>query len=142
VDEQGTLEDFRIERNKKFFTQGPVRFQFLFRNEGSVHLNPYGEIRIKNLFGQEVDFVEVEPWFAMPQSLRLREVEWNRSFLLGRYTAETSINRGYDDIIDEDRVVFYVFPLHILFGVLGVLILILLLFKFIGSKLEIKIKTK
>ena len=62
------------------YQAGPIELAVLFENTGSVHTNPYGEISITNMFGEEVGFVELEPWFVLPKSLRSREVSWNRVF--------------------------------------------------------------
>lgn len=112
--------------NKKWwYEKGPIELAIAYENTGSVHLNPYGELRIKNLFGEEVGFVELEPWFALPESLRTREVTWDRELLFGRYTATALINRGYDDIVDERSVVFWVLPWRVMGGLFAVLFVIL-----------------
>ena len=90
-----------------WYEKGPIKMNILFNNTGSIHLNPYGEIRIHNLFGEEVGFIELEPWFALPKSLRSREVTWDRELLFGRYTATAYVNRGYDDIVDEVSTTFW-----------------------------------
>jgi len=93
------LKEFKT--TSKFFEKGPIKFQLIFENNGRIHLAPYGIIEIYNMMGKKIDEVEVDPWFSMPDSLRFREVTWNRKFLFGRYVAKTSINRGYDGIIDQ-----------------------------------------
>jgi len=105
---------------------GPIDFAVSYENTGSVHLNPYGELSIYNTFGQEVGYVALEPWFVLPASLRTREIEWDRQFLFGRYTAVAQINRGYGDIVDEVQVSFWVLPWKIILGVfVGIFILVL-----------------
>jgi len=94
-------------------------------NTGSVHVNPYGELSITNMFGEEVGFIELEPWFVLPTSLRVREITWDREFLLGRYKVTAQINRGYDDIIDEVTVVFWVLPWKIVGGIFLILFIII-----------------
>jgi hypothetical protein len=76
----------------------------------------------------------------MPKSLRLREVIWDRSFLLGRYTAVAKINRGYDDIIDEQTYTFWAIPLKLVALVFGSLFVFFLLLRFILSRFEFKRK--
>lgn len=128
---EGAVKDFSLLNDRTWYTQGPVTMNILFENTGSVHLNPYGELRIRNLFGEEVGFVEVSPWFVLPQSLRTRSIDWNRELLFGRYTATLALNRGYDDVIDEQTVVFYVIPwklVGVVFGALFMLIFIMRLF--------------
>jgi hypothetical protein len=107
-----------------WYEEGPIELGVLYENTGSVHLNPYGEISVKNMFGEEIGFVELEPWFVLPESLRLREITWDREFLLGHYTVEASINRGYEDIIDTVNVSFWVLPWKIVGAIFIVLFII------------------
>lgn len=134
------LKEFATVGDKTWFTQGPIAFGIVHENTGQVHLNPYGEIRITNMFGEEVGFVELDPWFVLPQSLRTREVSWNRELLIGRYTAIAQINRGYDDIIDEKVLVFWVLPWKLMSVVFGGLFIILLFFRFVVTRFEFKRK--
>lgn len=108
-----------------WYETGPIELGILFENTGSVHLNPYGELSITNMFGEEVGFVEIEPWFVLPASLRLREIAWDREFLLGRYTVTARINRGYDDVVDEVSTTFWVLPWKIVTGIFVVFFIIM-----------------
>jgi len=141
VQEEGELTGFTTANNKKFFGQGPIDFRLLYENNGSVYVNPYGEIQVKNLIGEEVGMVQVEPWFSLPQSLRVREISWNRSFMFGRYTAVASINRGYGDIVDTATVSFWVIPWKIaLAGFAGLFVLIFCI-RFVVTRFEFKRKS-
>jgi len=112
--EGGMLKDFStIPPQQSVFSGGPLRFSLAYENTGSVHLNPYGEVRVTDMFGKEVAFMPLEPWFALPQSLRLREIEWDGGFLFGRYTVTANINRGYDDIVDTMSLHVFVIPWNI-----------------------------
>jgi hypothetical protein len=123
-----------------FYQSGPIDFAILFENTGTVHTNPYGEISITNMFGEDVGFIEMEPWFVLPQSLRSREVSWNREFLLGRYEVTARINRGYDDIVDEVTTSFWVIPYTLVGGVFLILFIFIFLFRFITKNFEFKRK--
>lgn len=140
INQEGLLKEFQTKTGRKFFGKDMIPFEILFENTGSIHLNPYGEIRIKNWLGKEVGEIILDPWFAMPDSLRLREAVWERPYLFGMYRAETSINRGYSDIIDKDTFTFFVLPWKIVIVTLSVIILLTLLVKFILGKFEIKRK--
>jgi len=140
VIENGFLKSFGTKDLKKYFEQGPITFEFLFENNGNVHLAPYGIIEIKNLFGKKVDEVEIDPYFAMPDSVRIREMKWDRKLLFGRYTALASVNRGYQDIIDQKSIDFWVIPWKIVLAGLLLLSLIIWFFKWIFSKFEIRKK--
>ncbi|MBP6881544.1 MAG: hypothetical protein KBC35_02880 [Candidatus Pacebacteria bacterium] len=121
----GETKSIQAITDKWWYEEGPIDLGILYENTGSIHLNPYGELSIKNMFGEEVGFVELDPWFVLPQALRLREVSWDREFLLGRYTVTAKINRGYDDIVDEVATSFWVLPWKIVGGVFFVLFVII-----------------
>jgi hypothetical protein len=121
----GKTESLSMVGDSLWYEKGPVNFSILYENTGSVHLNPYGELRIKNLFGEEVGYVELEPWFVLPKSLRSRDIAWDRELLFGRYTATALINRGYDDVIDEVSVVFWVLPWKVVGGIFLFVFLVL-----------------
>lgn len=137
----GLTKELSLKNNQLWYERGPIIFNILYENTGSVHLNPYGELRVKNLFGEEVGFVELEPWFALPKSLRSREVTWDRELLFGRYTATAKINRGYDDIVDEKTVVFWVLPWKVMAGIFGSIFILLFILRVFFRTFEFRRKT-
>jgi hypothetical protein len=141
VIEDGFLKELRTGTAKKFYEKGPISFELLFENNGNVHLMPYGGIEIFNILGKKVDEVEIEPYFALPDSLRLREVNWQKEFLFGRYTALASVNRGYQDIVDQKSITFWVIPWKIVLAGLIGLFLVIWFFRWLFSKFEIKLKS-
>ena len=146
VTEDGFLHEFKIsEPQKLFYEKGPISFEFLFQNNGNVHLSPYGKIEITNLMGKKVGELEVDPYFAMPDSLRKREIKWDREQLFGRYSATLFLNRNYqneENIIDQKTIVFWVFPWKImLVAVVGIIFLILLI-RWFFKKFKFELKKK
>ena len=123
-----------------WYTEGPVNLGISYENNGSVHLNPYGEITITNILGEQVGYVELEPWFVLPKSLRTREVAWDREFLFGRYTVEANINRGYDNVVDTVTTSFWVIPYQFIGAVFGGLFIIFLLIRLFLRTFEFKRK--
>lgn len=139
VKEEGFLKNFLTD--KKFYSSFPIKFQLIFENKGNVHLVPYGVIEIFNLLGKKVGEIEVKPWFAMPNSLRSREVELSKeTFLFGWYKAVASINRGYQNLVDQKSVSFFVFPTKKILLFFLILILVVFFVKFFTSKYEIRRK--
>lgn len=136
----GETKNIQVLHDGWWHETGPVDIGILYENSGSVHLNPYGELSITNMFGEEVGFLELEPWFVLPQSLRLREVSWDREFLLGRYTIHARINRGYDDVIDEQRISFWVLPWKVVGGIFLVLFIVLFSLRAFSRTFEFKRK--
>lgn len=141
VNRAGELKELALKNDQWWYEKGPIELSLLYENTGSVHLNPYGELRITNLFGEEVGFVELEPWFALPQSLRSREVTWDREMLFGRYVATAKINRGYDDIVDEAQVAFWVLPWKVVGGIFVVVFVIVFGLRLFFRTFEFKRKT-
>ena len=110
VEREGKLLAFDTVPDSIWFEEGPITFGLQYENTGSVHLAPYGTLSIVNTFGQEVGYVELDPWFAMPNSLRFREVIWDAQHLFGRYTATVEVNRGYLNEVDTLSVSFWILP--------------------------------
>ncbi|USN88110.1 MAG: hypothetical protein H6779_01535 [Candidatus Nomurabacteria bacterium] len=121
----GETKEIALANGKWWYEKGPIEMNVLYENTGSIHLNPYGELRVKNILGEEVGFVELDPWFALPKSLRSRTVTWDRELLFGRYTATALVNRGYDDIVDEVSVSFWVLPWKVTGGIFLAIFIIL-----------------
>ena len=140
-EKSGLMTDFSTVSNKFLFTKGPINLGILFENTGSIHLAPYGEVKVSNLFGEEVGFVEIEPWFVLPKSQRLRELSWDRELLLGRYTITANINRGYDDVIDTKVIHVWVLPWQFMLGVFASIFILFMFVRFVTSRFEFKRKT-
>lgn len=137
---EGKTVDLSLINGDWWYESGPIELGILYENTGSIHVNPYGELSVTNMFGEEVGFVTLEPWFVLPTSLRVREVTWDREFLLGRYTVTAKINRGYDDIVDEVKVSFWVLPWKIVGGMFLVLFIIIFSFRAFFRTFEFKRK--
>lgn len=140
--QEGKLKSFSTVGGKTFFGKGPIQFSIVSENTGSVHLVPSGEVHIFNMFGSEVGAVKLDPWFVLPKSLRTREFTWNREFLMGRYTAVATIDRGYDKQTDEMSFSFYVIPWKLIGSAFVALFLFFLLLRFIFSQFEFKRRSK
>ena len=140
VQRSGVLKEFDTVPSQKFYQNGPINFGVLYENTGSIHLAPYAEVRIKNMFDEEVGYLTLDPWFVLPQSVRLREFSWDRDMLFGRYTAVVSLNRGYDDVIDEKSTTFWVLPWKPIAGAFGVLFVIFFLIRIFFKRFEFRRK--
>jgi hypothetical protein len=141
VKEDASLVKFSLTNDAHFISaEEPVSFRLLYENNGTIHENPYGYITVSNIFGSSVAKIPVEPWFALPNSLRLREVTWDPKFIFGRYKAVAEINRGYGDIIDTKELTFWVIPWKLILGGFAGLVVIFMLLRWIFSKFTISVK--
>ncbi|HVS79442.1 MAG TPA: DUF916 domain-containing protein [Candidatus Paceibacterota bacterium] len=130
ANESGALTSFKVGGDRSVFSGGPIDFQLLFKNEGNVHLNPYGEIDVTNMLGEQVARIIVDPWFALPGSERLREVAWDSGMAFGVYRATARINRGYGDILDEKTITIVALPGELLAIVIVILAIVVAAAKF------------
>lgn len=126
--------------SKKIYGSLPVSFELNFKNQGDVHLTPFGKIIVSNLFGKTVDKVTVKDWVVLRSSERTQKTEWKPGFAFGKYTASAQIERGYNNLTDVKTTTFYVLPVKVLGGVFGGLIILVVLIKVITSKFEIRKK--
>ncbi len=140
VKEDINLKKFSLKNDASVMDGGPVNFELLYENNGTVHENPKGFIYIKNLFGAEIGKVEVEPWFILPNSLRQREVNWKPQFLFGRYVATAEIVKGYDNQKDTVSVVFWVIPWRLVALVFAALVIVVSIVRWLASKISISVK--
>jgi hypothetical protein len=141
--EEGLLKDFRVKGQKKFFEKSPVNLEILYENTGNVHLVPYGTIEVTNILGRKIDELNIDPWFVMPGSSRIRNIEWkNDRFLFGIYHAKLSMNRGYGDLIDQKSLTFWVIPWKIAIIVLVAIFILAWFFRWIKKQFKFEIRRK
>lgn len=104
----GDTEIFETLNGENIYVNDTPAFVTTFRNTGNVHLNPYGGVQIKNMFGRIVEEISIDPWFVLPGSLRSQVIEADKKPFFGLYTAKLELNKGYDDVIDTREVSFWV----------------------------------
>jgi hypothetical protein len=114
----------------------PILFNVLFKNDGNVYLDPNGTISVTNMFGATVGNIIVDPWFAMPDSLRFREIKWQPTFLFGRYVAHAAINPGYGSTTETADLVFWVIPWKILLVIFIGLVIVIGGIRWIASRIS------
>lgn len=141
--EEGNIDSFKvIGPTQMFYSSRPTGFEIAFKNTGNVHLVPYGTITIKNIFGQVINTLPVDAYFVLPNSIRYREIAWSDGFSLGRYTANLSLYKGYNNEYAEAKVAFWVIPWKILVPVFLGIILLVSLFYYILTRFELRKKQK
>ncbi len=111
--ESGALVAFELFNNANTTpppdSKNPLRFQVAFENTGNVHLNPYGRITVSGMLSNEKVLI-IDPWVVLPNATRMREIDLFDGLLPGLYHAHLELNRGYDDVVDERDVTFWVMP--------------------------------
>jgi len=136
--EGGALKSFQV--SKSLVLGAKADFLINFNNSGNIHLVPYGLITINNMLGHKVAELEVDPYFALPQAERWREVSWRPALAFGHYTARLQLNRGYQDTIDRQAVGFWVVPLEEIWLPVVISLAVLMTLWLIARRFEVKIK--
>lgn len=127
--EGGDLESFVSSVHGLVTNEDPIQFDILFRNTGTVHLDPNGTIAITNMYGTSVGNITVEPFYTMPQSARDRSINWEHGTLFGRYTATLTLDEGYASTTVVRAITFWVLPIvYVVESAVIVLVVLLLLF--------------
>lgn len=139
--ESGRLEDFKlIGPSKSFYENRPSGFEILFKNDGNVHLVPHGKIIVKNILGKSVGEIPVDAYFSLPDSIRYREVLWQKGTGLGRYTANLSFYPGYGNENEEASLSFWIIPWKILLITFIGLVIIISFIYYILTRFELRKK--
>ena len=132
VIELGEILNFRAD--KELVNSLPINFDFGFKNTGTVHLKPEGEIVIKNIFGKRVEILEAnsEGYNVLPQSERIFSTSWGSKseikgegflaelkrektdFALGYYRAILNLEFGEKKETAQTGFGFWVIPWRIL----------------------------
>lgn len=119
---------------KLLFSADKVTFENKFINAGNVHVQPKGEVTVRNIFGKIVStpFVNRDAANVLPKTDRTFVNTWYpSSFAFGRYTAESVLTYGRTRLEAKDKVVVWVLPWYLLAG-LGIVVGIILWFIFHG----------
>lgn len=116
------LSSFEASKNGTtgtLFESGPLTFVTRFKNTGSVHVKPTGQIEVKDGFGKTVEVMPVNDskGNVLPASTRRFESTLNKGWLFGKYTADISIAYGTTGQAIVRSIDFWVIPWKLVFVV-------------------------
>lgn len=135
--EQGQIRSFRAAER---FAQRPENtFELRFENQGTVHLQPQGDITIYNMWGERRGEIPINQRSqfgkVLPDTIRAFTFGWEGEFSLvdiGRYRAEVTLAHGEDNrAFSTATAYFWVIPVYGLLIVLGTLLVFGLLVAFL-----------
>jgi hypothetical protein len=132
--EIGNIREFITE--KKIYESPEVKFNLRFENKGNVHLQPRGDIKIVNMWGQERGLVPVNKRSlfgnVLPESVRKYIFTWSGESSLadiGRYTAIATLAYGENDVqFTSSETHFWVVPWRALLVIVATLGLFIWIF--------------
>jgi len=143
INEVATIRSFTADNSLTAVPSTDIVLRF--ENKGNVHLQPQGDIRIKNMWGAERGRIPVNfnTSFgnALPDTIRRYEFSWQGTpsfFDIGRYSAEATLAYGQEGRqFVTQKTHFWVIPLAAILVTLGVLLSIgLFLFWMVRSYVE------
>ncbi len=126
--EAADIEEFKTD-NSSYGSNPTVSFISRIENTGNVHFKPTGKITIKNMWGDEVEVIELDRRNVLPDSIRQFTSEWNpEGTLFGRYSATLTVVYGDNDEIKTAETSFYIVPWKIIIPVVLVTALVVFVF--------------
>lgn len=123
----------------KFVQKGPVAFEIKFENTGTVHFEPKGKIKIKNVFGKEIASIPVEGQVVLPTGVRDLNASWFTGWLFGKYKADLNIIDGEGNNLSGKSISFYAFPIWYLAGFIAATAAIFFGFKYLRKKVKFSV---
>jgi len=138
INETGIIREFRT--TKKFLDEPEATFELRFENKGNVYVQPQGEIKILNMWGQERGFIPVNQnshYGKVPHKTHgsdgIRKFtfnwrgEWSISDI-GRYKAVATLAYGSESRQTvSSETTFWVIPLKLFLGIIGGIALFIIL---------------
>jgi hypothetical protein len=115
---------------------GPVKFSVNIANTGQHFIAPFGEILIRNMFGQLVGKVELPASHVLTQSNRNLSATWPEAFLLGLYRATLNISASENGPSFSHTLYFLALPYQAILIFLIILAIILLVVKRVNKYLS------
>lgn len=101
ISENSSIRSFRT--TSYLLSKPEATFELRIENKGNVHVQPQGEIRIFNMWGQERGAIPINQQTlfgnVLPNSVRKYSFTWSSEWSItdiGRYTAEASLTYGLD----------------------------------------------
>jgi hypothetical protein len=106
-------------RNTWLFTSGPVVINEWLKNTGNTIINPSGRVEIFDMFGKKVTELTVngspdskeKPKYVLPDTTRKFHQKFDKSWMIGPYTAKMIVSYGSSNVTFADRnLTFWVIP--------------------------------
>lgn len=137
VVEQGEIREFSVDKNWSWNMN--EKLKVVFANTGNTHLQPAGEIKITNMWGETRAIFKIDKKTSfgnvLPDSVKQWEFDWQGASSImdaGRLRAELVIGFGEEATQTDARVIyFWAIAWKPTVIILGVIILLLLIIIFL-----------
>jgi hypothetical protein len=94
----------------RFLESPPVELEARFRNEGTVHEQPHGDIEVRNMFGSLVATGTLSLRNVLPGTVRQINTSVGEGLWLGRYTVKLTASYGDEKQVLTVQRVLWVVP--------------------------------
>lgn len=110
-----------------FLEFGPVPFILSFKNNGNIHLKPYGLVAISDMFGNKVTDIVVTGENVFPSASRKITTNWMTGLQIGKFTARAILYTGgtKNETVSAETS-FFIFPVRIAVVIITIGILLFL----------------
>lgn len=110
INEEAFIRDFKTPQFSEF---GPIPFSFSVDNQSDIHINPVMTVKIFNLFGVEVESIQIEAKNIFPLSSRDFQGQWDRIWGIGPYTAKVTMVYGQSGSVAIATSRFWLLPISL-----------------------------
>jgi len=137
--EDAVLES--ITTDKSFYEFGPVHFTLRVKNQGDVHIQPFGAVEVTDMLGRKFD-APLDPTNVLPNAIRQINATFPHTLLIGHYQAKVIASYGSKNLPLEGSVGFWAFPLRYAAIALVILIILFLLRKRLWKSFRVLVLNK
>jgi hypothetical protein len=129
-------EDARIVNfsTTNFSEFGPINFETTIENLSDIHINPKGQITIKNMLGGTTAQLNLNESNIFPYTQRDFENKLDKKWLFGRYQAQVNAAYGSTGGLLTATIFFWVIPWRLITFALALITLITLLVIILKNK--------
>ena len=125
INQEASVKSFTAPKFSEF---GPIDFKATVKNTSDVHILPKGAITVKNLFGKEIDKLQLIETNIFPYTTRDFSNTLNKKWLFGRYHANFEAYYGTAGGLIAANLFFWVIPWRLLILIVaGIAIVITLI---------------
>ncbi len=134
ITEKASLQEFFVTQNNKqswIFETAPITFVTRIRNEGNIHVKPFGTIELRDVFGNVVTTMDVnkDKQNVLPASIRRFETSYNKDWMIGPYTATLALGYGSTGQAITGELTIWLVPYKPLLALLAIIVTLYFIFR-------------
>lgn len=128
---EATIQEFS---GPAFVNEGPTQLTVRIKNKNDFFITPFGDIIIKNIFGQTVGRIDLPKTNILAKTVRGFPAKWEEKYPLGIYKASLTLSMSEEGPVVKRDIFFLALPTNAL--------LVAILLFFVLSYITIRVKSK